>query len=271
MLMKKVLLVTVLGTSIANMLIAAPALRGAQATKPAAEATKQSAAVTPTSAAVLGESDKKYLEAIGWKMGTQSLEAARDTLGLTDAEKKYVIQGMKNGIDGKPSPIDFKVENDKIIGYMDSKTKVENERKQAIIAMEATQNKEIAKAYFDNLAKDAQVKKTSSGLYYQIIKESTGPKPTETSTVKIEYTGKLINGNKFDSSKDRGEPATFNLQQVIPGIREGLQLVGKGGSIRLYIPSALGYGDHNLQGIPAGSTLIFDVDMLDIVTDDKKT
>lgn len=263
---KKVLLVTVIGTSITNMLIAAPALRGTQATKPAAEATKQSEAV-------LSESDKKYLEAIGWKMGTQSLEAARDTLGLTDAEKKYIIQGMKNGIDGKPSPIDFKVENDKIVGFMDSKTKVENERKQAIIAMEATKNKEIAKTYFDNLAKDAhaQVKKTSSGLYYQIIKESTGPKPTETSTVKIDYTGKLINGNKFDSSKDRGEPSTFNLQQVIPGIREGLQLVGKGGSIRLYIPSALGYGDHNLQGIPAGSTLIFDVDMLDIVTDDKKT
>src|SRR5437016_10132149 len=109
---KKLLLVTVLGTSIANMLVAAPALRAEQKAQPAT--------TTPAPAAAPSESDKRYLEAIGWKMGTQSLEAARDTLGLSDAEKKIIIQGMKSGIEGKPSPIDFKAENDKIVGYRDS-------------------------------------------------------------------------------------------------------------------------------------------------------
>ena len=76
--------------------------------------------------------------------------------------------------------------------------------------------------------------------------------------------GKLVNGNVFDTTEKRGEPAQFNLGGVIPGFKEGLQKVGKGGKITLYIPSKLGYGEQALPGIPPNSTLVFDVEIIDV-------
>ena len=111
---------------------------------------------------------------------------------------------------------------------------------------------------------------TASGLRYIVEKEGTGPSPVATSQVTVHYTGTLLNGKKFDSSVDRGQPATFPLNQVIPGWTEGLQLMKKGGKTKFIIPPALGYGANGAGGvIPPNAWLIFDVELIDIVGTDK--
>lgn len=108
---------------------------------------------------------------------------------------------------------------------------------------------------------------TSSGLQYEVVTLGTGPKPLASDRVKVHYTGTLIDGTKFDSSVDRGEPATFGVGQVIPGWVEGLQLMPTGSKFKFFIPSDLAYGPSGGPGgaIPANSTLLFDVELLEVV------
>ena len=117
----------------------------------------------------------------------------------------------------------------------------------------------------ENAKKDG-VKSTESGLQYEVIKEGAGAKPTATDVVKVHYVGKLTNDTVFDSSVERGTPAEFPLNQVIPAWTEGLQLMSVGSKYRLYVPQNLGYGaQENHPNIPPFSTLIFDVELLEIV------
>ena len=104
-----------------------------------------------------------------------------------------------------------------------------------------------------------------SGLVYQSVKEGTGPSPAATDTVRVHYRGTFPDsGKEFDSSYSRGEPAEFPLEGVIPGWTEGLQKINKGGKLKLYVPPHLAYGDDGKGGIPPGSTLIFEVELLEI-------
>jgi FKBP-type peptidyl-prolyl cis-trans isomerase FkpA len=111
----------------------------------------------------------------------------------------------------------------------------------------------------------AEFSETASGLKYKILRKSEGAKPSRSSTVTVNYRGWLDNGKVFDSSYNRGAPATFGLSQVIPGWTEGLQLVGEGGMIELEIPSELGYGRQGAGGdIPPNATLHFIVELLKV-------
>jgi FKBP-type peptidyl-prolyl cis-trans isomerase len=105
-----------------------------------------------------------------------------------------------------------------------------------------------------------------SGLQYKIISQGTGESPKETDTVTVNYKGMLIDGTQFDSSYDRGEPATFPLNRVIKGWTEGLQLMKSGGKFTFFIPPQLGYGENSPQGSPikANSALIFDVELISV-------
>lgn len=114
--------------------------------------------------------------------------------------------------------------------------------------------------------KKAGVKETASGLQYEVITMGTGPKPVDTSNVKVHYHGTLLDGKVFDSSRDRGEPITFNLQQVIAGWVEGLKLMPAGSRFKLYVPYNLGYGLQGNGPIPGGAVLVFDLELLDIVS-----
>lgn len=105
---------------------------------------------------------------------------------------------------------------------------------------------------------------TESGLQIEVIKEGTGPTPTDNDIVKVHYTGTLINGEKFDSSRDRSEPAEFPVRQVIPGWTEALKLMKVGSQVKLAIPPKLAYGPQQRPGIPANSTLLFDVELLEV-------
>lgn len=125
-------------------------------------------------------------------------------------------------------------------------------------------NAKAGKEYLANNAKEEGVKVTESGLQYLVVKEGNGKKPGPNDVVTVHYTGRLIDGTMFDSSVERGEPATFAVGQVIPGWVEGLQLMSEGSAYRLFIPSELAYGEHGTGPIQPNSTLIFDVQLLKV-------
>lgn len=119
-------------------------------------------------------------------------------------------------------------------------------------------------AFLAENKKKEGVVETASGLQYKVITMGTGAKPTATDRVKVHYHGTLLDGTVFDSSVQRGEPITFGLNQVIPGWTEGVQLMPIGSKFIFYIPSNLAYGDRAAGSIKPGSTLIFEVELLDI-------
>ena len=120
--------------------------------------------------------------------------------------------------------------------------------------------------YLAENAKKEGIITTKSGLQYQVLREGNGKRPTAKDTVKCHYEGFLIDGTVFDSSVQRGEPATFSLQQVIAGWTEGLQLMQEGGKYRFFIPYRLAYGEGGAgQMIPPYAALIFDVELIAVV------
>ena len=126
-------------------------------------------------------------------------------------------------------------------------------------------NKTVGREFMEQNAKNDSVIQTASGLQYMVLKEGTGAKPAAEDTVTVHYTGKLLDGTVFDSSVERGEPATFSLNSVIPGWTEGLQLMSEGSQYRLFIPSELAYGSKGAgDKILPNSTLIFDVELIKV-------
>jgi FKBP-type peptidyl-prolyl cis-trans isomerase len=142
--------------------------------------------------------------------------------------------------------------------------KMEAERKAA-----ADRNKAEGEKFLAQNKGKPGVKTTASGLQYQIVSEGKGAKPSAEDTVRVHYTGTLLDGTKFDSSVDRGQPAEFPLAGVIPGWTEGLQLMPVGSKFRFWIPANLAYGEQGTPGpIGPNQTLVFDVELLDIVKPD---
>jgi FKBP-type peptidyl-prolyl cis-trans isomerase len=128
----------------------------------------------------------------------------------------------------------------------------------------AEKNKTEGTAFLAKNKSKSGVKTTASGLQYEVEKEGTGPKPKATDTVKVNYLGTKIDGTKFDSSYDRGQPATFPLNGVIKGWSEGLQLMPVGSKYKLYVPADLAYGENAPGPIGPNATLIFEVELLGI-------
>lgn len=126
-------------------------------------------------------------------------------------------------------------------------------------------NEAAGKAFLDENGKRAEVNTTPSGLQYEVLREGEGAQPEAGDQVTVHYTGKLIDGTVFDSSEERGEPATFGVNQVIPGWVEALQLMKAGAKWRLFIPSNLAYGPNGAGNIIGpNSTLIFDVELISV-------
>ncbi len=139
------------------------------------------------------------------------------------------------------------------------------EKQNAAMAEMARVNAEAGKAFLAENAKRSEVKTTASGLQYEVIVEGDGNKPSANNTVKVHYTGSLIDGTVFDSSVQRGEPMVFGVTQVIPGWVEALQMMTVGSKWRLFIPSELAYGANGAGNIIGpNATLIFEVELLGI-------
>lgn len=195
--------------------------------------------------------EKEYLNLYGMVVCEQS---GAKQLGFNDEEMAAFIEGLKAYQAGKAFPENAAEIGPKMQAFLE-------QRAAKIMDEQLAKTKAENDAFWAKLKENKNVKFEPSGLGYEIIKQGEGL-PKESSIVEVDYVGTLINGTEFDSSKKTGKPAKFPLAQVIPGFREGLQKIGKGGKIRLYIPAKLGYGNQAVGAIPAGSTLIFDVDMI---------
>lgn len=123
----------------------------------------------------------------------------------------------------------------------------------------------VGQAFLAENAKKEGVQTTESGLQYKIVKQGDGPVPTKEDRVKVNYKGTLIDGTVFDSSYDRGEPATFRVDGVIKGWTEALTMMPVGSTWEVYIPQELAYGEYGTRGIEPGSALVFTVELLEIV------
>jgi FKBP-type peptidyl-prolyl cis-trans isomerase len=245
-----------------NLILAGLLSLGALATVSAQEvqlkipATQDKPLIAPPAAATPAPTftEQQILESFGWFVGKRlGLAELEFTKEQTDA----VIKGLMISATGKDEPYDM----DKIGPQMDA---FMQKKQEGFLTKLRNQNLGEAKAFFEKLKGNKNVVELPSGLRYEIVKPGSGAFPSPTDTVKVHYTGKLINETVFDSSVPRGEPVEFQLNKVIPGWTEGLQKVNQGGKIRLYIPPQLAYGDNGQQNIPPGATLIFDIELLDV-------
>lgn len=138
------------------------------------------------------------------------------------------------------------------------------EKEKVLMEGVSGENKQLGKEFMERQALLKNIIKTDSGLQYKIIKNGSGKKPSATSNITVHYKGVLINGEEFDNSYKRGEPATFGLDGVIKGWTEGLQLMSEGSMYEFTIPPELAYGDKGTPNIPPGSTLVFMVELLKV-------
>jgi FKBP-type peptidyl-prolyl cis-trans isomerase len=220
-----------------------------------------------------------------WKKNKEKKENQTATVALpafasNNDTVSYIIGAdiahsfIKNGIDLNTEMV-FK-------GFRDAQAKVDTAFSQEQIGnimmewqqrMSAKKDAESAAVCSGNIKKGDEflatnrtkegVIETASGLQYKILKDGTGESPDDNDMVEVHYTGTLIDGTVFDSSRDRGEPIEFPVNGVIAGWTEALKLMKTGSRFMLYIPSKLAYGDRATGPIPEGSTLIFDVELLE--------
>ena len=222
---------------------------------PAAESPAAAAQPAATPAAPAPTfTDTQVLETIGWFMDKNS---QADTFEFTKDQIDAVTRGFALALAGKESPADLKQIGPQVEAFVHVK-------QEAFLAKLKQKGMMESLAFLTEIKKKAGVITTPSGLCYEIIKPGEGPAPKPTDTIKAHYTGALINGTVFDSSVQRGQPVEFPLDQVIPGWTEGLQKISKGGKIKLYVPPQLAYGDDGRAGIPPASTLVFEIEILDI-------
>ncbi|TBW58192.1 FKBP-type peptidyl-prolyl cis-trans isomerase [Marinobacter halodurans] len=180
---------------------------------------------------------------------------------LPDLQMDQFLEGIKDGHEGGDAA---RMSRDEIQAALQEYQKKMQQEQMAKVQEMAKKNKAEGEAFLKKNGKRDEVTTTDSGLQYEVLEEGDGPKPKASDTVKVHYTGELINGDVFDSSRERGEPVTFQLNQVIPGWTEGLQLMQEGGHYKFYIPSDLAYGPGGNRSIGPNETLIFDVELLKV-------
>lgn len=193
--------------------------------------------------------------AVGMSIG-KNVDNIKDLI-----DKSKLSDGIKDQLAGKP-----KMDETAMHAALSELTTRQQASQKAVRESQGGKNKAEGEAYLAKNKAKPGVKVTASGLQYEVIKMGTGKKPKATNTVRVHYTGTLLDGTVFDSSVKRGTPAEFPLNGVIKGWTEGLQLMPVGSKFRFTIPSDLAYGENGAGGqIGPDATLIFDVELLKIV------
>ncbi|WP_317166768.1 FKBP-type peptidyl-prolyl cis-trans isomerase [Spirosoma aureum] len=232
----------------------------AQVKKPAVKkpvAAKPASAAKPATTGALVSSQDSISYSIGLFMA-QNLKQQ----GMTDLNSALLTQGLEDALQGQKTKLSQEQAGQLLNAYAQKQMAVRNAESLKV----SSENKKIGTAFLTENKAKAGVVTTASGLQYSVEKEGTGAKPTATDRVKVHYTGRLLDGKVFDSSVERGQPAEFGVNEVIKGWTEALQLMPVGSKWKLYIPSDLAYGDRGAGAdIKPGSTLVFDVELLDIV------
>lgn len=199
----------------------------------------------------------KVSYALGLGIGRQLSQMGADSLNIDD-----FAQAIKDILAGKEPAVSDAEAQTLVKDFFEK----QEAKQRAAAAEKFKDTKEKGEKYLAENAKKKGVVTLPSGLQYQVIKEGNGRKPKATDKVKCHYEGMLIDGTLFDSSIQRGEPATFPLNGVIAGWTEGLQLMQEGAKYRFFIPYQLGYGEHGAgASIPPFAALVFDVELIEVI------
>ena len=198
-------------------------------------------------------------DTVAYFMGMMTGKQLKDAFNFENLDDAIVAAGTKAGFDGDSAALFTQEEVGPMVQAYFQEMQAAKQKAQF-----GDNEAEGQKFLTEMEAKDG-VTSTGTGLLYEVVTEGKGDHPVATDKVTVHYTGKLLDGTVFDSSVDRGEPATFGLNQVIPGWTEGVQLMTPGSKYTFYIPHYLAYGEQGAgQSIPPFSTLIFEVELISI-------
>ena len=193
--------------------------------------------------------DEKIVYAMGALLGKNAVQPLR----LSEEELEILQEGIATTGRGGEPDVSLEEYAEKFQEFMETRG-----------AAGAAEEKDKAITYLEEAAAEEGAQLSQSGLVYRTVQAGIGPSPAATDTVKVHYHGTFPDGNVFDSSRDRGEPVEFALNQVIPCWTEGVQKMKVGETARLVCPSDIAYGNAGRPGIPGGATLIFEVELLGI-------
>lgn len=233
----------------AGLCAALPAISHAQAVAVPQDSESAPAARPPAPAAASADD---MLEVYGWFLA-QQFDCY--SLGLSEQETQALARGIMLGAQGKRPAAEVSVVGPQLQQFLMSRAETVEKKRLA-------DGKAEEETFLAELDKKPNIKKTASGLRYEEIAPGTGAKPGPTDEVRVNYEGRFVDGTVFDSTVKHGEPATFQVNRVIPGWSEGVQLMAVGGKMRFYVPGELGYGDRGNNSIPPGKMLIFEVELL---------
>jgi FKBP-type peptidyl-prolyl cis-trans isomerase len=213
------------------------------------------------------QKEKKYspktkYDSIGYVIGINIGKNLRENVKRDSLtfENEALISGFRDALNNLDRSVMDSAQQQKVMAAFQQEMQ---QRMASKNAKDAVVNKEAGAKWLADNKKNEGVMVTPSGLQYKVIREGTGRQPTIKDRVTVHYEGRLIDGTVFDSSLERGEPATFMLQKVIVGWQEGVSLMKEGAVFELYIPSDLAYGDQGYPpNVPGGSLLIFKVELI---------
>lgn len=207
----------------------------------------KSALATPATVQ-LETDDQKVLYALGL-----AISQRLNMFNFTDAEVEFVKAGLADGIMNRDPLVELNVVGPQIDGFL-------TRRGEAALALE----KEAGVAFVDAAAGEAGAVKTELGMVYTEVSAGDGAVPAPNDQVRLHYKGTFRNGNVFDSSLE-GEPAVFTVGEVVPCFTAGVQMMKVGGKSRIVCPPETAYGDQGRPGIPPGATLIFEIELLEVI------
>lgn len=218
----------------------------AQTKKPAAPVKKPAPSATSASTSL-----KTFADSASYALGLNIAQSLKRDLG--NLKPSILLEAMKGVFNNQPARFDEDVVKNIL---MELSNKEQAKQSQAVV--------DEGRAFLAKNKTNPKIKTTASGLQYEVLKEGAGTKPTANDTVVVNYRGSLIDSTEFDNSYDRGEPLSIHLGSVIKGWTEGVQLMSPGAKYKFYIPQELGYGLRNAGQIPAGSALIFEIELLEV-------
>lgn len=259
--MKKLLQVSLLASAV---LVGLSGCNDDKATTSAPAAEQKAPATQETAANEFTSFEAKSAYAIGLSMGRYigSTLEKQEELGV-NLDNDTILKGVQDGFTDSG-----KMSDEEIQTALTAYDEHINELIETQAKEQSAKSLEEGKKFLAENAKRDGVKVTESGLQYEVLTEGKGDKPKAEDMVTVHYVGTLIDGTEFDSSIKRGEPTSFPLNQVIPGWTEGVQLMPVGAKYKFVIPSDLAYGETGANTIPGNAVLIFEVELLDIESDE---